>query len=113
LALLIKLAARVFSTEFVNFFNPPDSPDLSPIENVWKYLSQKLQAQSTLPMTKKELMERVTKLWNEIPQEWIDLRIIGGRDYQGVYIPGMKERWEDVYDAKESLQASKCRYESF
>ena len=50
-------------------------------------------------MTKKDLKDRVTKLWNEMPQEWIDLRIRGGFDHQGTYISGMKERWEDVNDA--------------
>jgi len=50
-------------------------------------------------MTKRDLIKRVTKLWNEIPQEWIDLCITGGFDHQGTYIPSMKDRWHDVLDA--------------
>jgi hypothetical protein len=81
------------------FFNPTDSPDVAPIENVWKWISQKLQAMPTLPMTRRELIERVTRLWNELPQEWIDLRIMGGKDRSGQVIPSMRKRWEDVLAA--------------
>jgi hypothetical protein len=81
------------------YFNPADSPDLSVIENVWKYVSQKLQALDYVPASKEELKETISRIWNEIPQEWIDIRIVGGIDHHGRRIPSMQERWEDVRTA--------------
>jgi len=82
------------------YFDPPDSPDLSPIENVWKYVSQKLQALDYLPMNKTMLRDAVQKIWDDLPQEWINLRIIGGIDHEGKKIPSMRDRWEDVRTAE-------------
>jgi hypothetical protein len=81
------------------YFNPVDSLDLSVIENVWKYVSQKLQALDYVPVSKEELKQTITRIWNEIPQEWIDIRIVGGIDHHRRRIPSMQERWEDVRTA--------------
>jgi hypothetical protein len=72
-------------------FNPTDSPDIALIENIWKLISQKLQEMPTLPMTRRELIERVTRLWNKLPQEWIDLRIVGVKVAQDRSFPLCEE----------------------
>jgi hypothetical protein len=86
------------SIEF--YFDPPDSPDLSLIENVWKYVSQKLQALDFVPNSREQLIETINRIWDEMPQEWINLRITGGIDHHGKQIPSMQDRWEDLRVAR-------------
>jgi hypothetical protein len=47
---------------------PPYSPDLNPIENMWKILKDWL-CYHTMPKNKKELIECVQQVWNEVPLE--------------------------------------------
>jgi len=44
------------------YFDPVDSPDLSPIENVWKYVSQKLQALDYIPASVEEMRETINRI---------------------------------------------------
>jgi hypothetical protein len=86
-----------FPTHGIRFlFNCADSPDLAIIENVWKYISQKLQALDYVPESVDALKEVITRLWDELPQAWINIRIVGGIDEHGRRVAGMRERWDDV-----------------
>jgi len=48
---------------------PPQSPDLSPIEHLWRYLKKKLDEYETEPSGILELWERIEKEWDKIPQD--------------------------------------------
>jgi hypothetical protein len=88
---------RWFKEHGIRFlFNCADSPDLSLIENVWKYISQKLQALDYVPDSVEAWRKVITQLWDELPQSWIDERIVG----DGKAIPSMADRWEDCEIAK-------------
>lgn len=46
---------------------PPQSPDLSPIENMWNIMKMKMKALRPRPKTSKELKLACLKIWTEIP----------------------------------------------
>jgi transposase len=48
---------------------PSQSPDLNPIENLWRYLKQKLAAYETEPTSIHELWECVEAEWEKIPRQ--------------------------------------------
>ena len=48
---------------------PPQSPDLSPIENLWATLNRRLSKYEHPPRGMLELWERVETKWNDITQE--------------------------------------------
>lgn len=48
---------------------PAQSPDLNPIENVWKYLSNRVY-KVQIP-SKEALLARVRSEWDKIPQEYL------------------------------------------
>lgn len=48
---------------------PPQSPDLNPIENVWKYLKQRMQQKHIY--TKEALVSLLQTEWDSIDQEYI------------------------------------------
>jgi transposase len=53
---------------------PAQSPDLNPIEHLWRHLKRQLAACSTSATSMHELWERVEAAWDEIPaQVCIDL----------------------------------------
>ena len=53
---------------------PAQSPDLNPIENLWRHLKRQLAGYSTSPTSVHELWERVEAEWKKIPaQVCIDL----------------------------------------
>lgn len=54
------------------FPHPPSSPDLSPIENVWKVLKTRLRARGRMPTSKKELEAAIREVWDGITTEDID-----------------------------------------
>ncbi|GFU43263.1 transposable element Tcb1 transposase [Trichonephila clavipes] len=68
--------ARIVQSFFVNHQIellpwPSYSPDLSPIENMWSMVSQRL-TQITLPAaTPEQLWQRVEAAWSDVPQEHI------------------------------------------
>lgn len=47
---------------------PSNSPDLNPIENIWKILKDWLRYHS-MPQNKQELIECIQKVWDEVPLE--------------------------------------------
>ena len=48
---------------------PAQSPDLNPIEHLWRHLKFKLNAYEEPPKGVEELWERVQKEWNAIPED--------------------------------------------
>ncbi len=56
-----------------NFEWCPNSPDLSPIENLWAMLKAKLG--NCFKMPGDELWERVKQAAREVPQDWINKTI--------------------------------------
>ena len=48
---------------------PPRSPDLSPIEHLWRYLKIRLNMYDTEPKGMLELWERTEVEWNKIPRD--------------------------------------------
>ena len=64
---------ELLATKIPNFWNkamwPPNSPDLSPIENLWSILGDKVEDEKIRPTTVQGL-ERVLKAaWKKIPEE--------------------------------------------
>lgn len=68
---------------------PTNSPDLNPIENVWRILKQKLSNLGTKNLTKRQLEESTRAQWNTITRE----------DYIGI-IHSMYERVRAVIKQK-------------
>jgi hypothetical protein len=51
----------------VRGFNwPPSSPDLNPIERVWRYMKEELKKLPYVVTTKAELMKEIQRIWDEI-----------------------------------------------
>jgi len=68
---------------------PAQSPDLNPIEHMWSYLKKQLAKYETPPRSCKELWERISKEWYNIPVE-----------YCRSLIRSMPRRLKAVYRAK-------------
>lgn len=69
---------------------PPQSPDLNPIENMWRLLKIRLNEYDSPPKGMQELFERVTEVWYEV---------ITKEECQKV-IESMPRRIEDCIKAK-------------
>ncbi|KAF1808817.1 hypothetical protein P152DRAFT_496926 [Eremomyces bilateralis CBS 781.70] len=67
------------------YADPPQSPDMSPIENVWRILKQHLKQRRKQPTTKEDLKDAIIDEWNKIPQHEIDS-----------YIESMPDRMEEI-----------------
>ena len=48
---------------------PANSPDLNPIENIWKDIKFLIKKQTVLPKTKEELRKSIVALWENYPSE--------------------------------------------
>ena len=60
-----RVAKAFFEENEINWWRtPPESPDLKPIENLWHELKFYLQTR-VKPKTKQELIDGITKFWNE------------------------------------------------
>ena len=70
---------------------------MSPIETVWKWISQKLRARVTLAMTLEEQQAIIQELWDKVEQPEIDELIIGYLNARGERVKSMQDRWEDLY----------------
>ncbi|GFV57556.1 transposable element Tcb1 transposase [Trichonephila clavipes] len=51
---------------------PARSPDLSPIENMWSMVAQRLTQNTPLAATPDQLWQRVEAAWSAVPQEHIE-----------------------------------------
>lgn len=69
------------------FFNPPYSPDLSPIENCWRKPNQYVYATAQFTETADELFERAKEGWEELSQDTID-----------EWVRSVRQRYEDVIE---------------
>ena len=69
---------------------PANSPDLNPIENLWKIVKNRVQNISR-PKNKEELVESLHRVWEEIPLEFLQ-----------TLISSMPTRMKEVIDAKGS-----------
>ena len=72
----------------VVFSHPAQSPDLNPIEHVWKYLKDQVNQRPTRP-------QNLDALWDALLEEWekIDVGFINS------LIESMPDRVEAVIDA--------------
>lgn len=57
------------------FLHPPSSPDLSPIEPLWKTLKNYIRAQPHLPSSIAKLKTAVCEAWNQITKEDINVHV--------------------------------------
>ena len=53
---------------------PPNSPDLSPIENLWGYIDSQIAAADL--QTEEELLAFVTECWDNVPLEMVQRLIL-------------------------------------
>jgi RNAse (barnase) inhibitor barstar len=65
---------------------PVNSPDLSPIENVWSYFKYHLDQYENDPKDLDDLWDRVQDIWNMIPVEYL----------RGLY-ESMPKRMQSLY----------------
>jgi hypothetical protein len=50
---------------------PPSSPDLNPIEKIWRWMKTEINKLDTVPLTIEHLKEVIQELWSEVdPKEW-------------------------------------------
>lgn len=50
---------------------PLSSPDLNPIEKVWRWMKNEINKLETVPTTKEDMIEVLQELWEEVePKEW-------------------------------------------
>jgi transposase len=68
---------------------PPQSPDLNPIEHVWKRLKVLVNKRPTRPRNPEEL-------WIALQEEWLNIDI----DFINSLIDSMPRHVHAVYDAK-------------
>jgi transposase len=50
---------------------PPSSPDLNPIEKIWRWMKNEITKLEIVPTTIEDIKEVLQELWNEVdPKEW-------------------------------------------
>ena len=57
-------------------FHPPNSPDLNPIEHVWRGLKRCLRDLQHHPTNVEQLKEAVKRIWEEILMDDVDKYIV-------------------------------------
>jgi transposase len=68
---------------------PPNSPDLNPIENVWRVMKERIKARDVFLSTLQEMKTAVQEEWDRLkPEEW------------NKYIDSMPERIRQVKQRK-------------
>ncbi|KAK2964297.1 putative Transposable element Tc3 transposase [Blattamonas nauphoetae] len=53
-------------------YNPPLSPDMNPIENIWAWMSDRIYQGGKQYKTKEELKSQIEHTWNELDQDTIN-----------------------------------------
>jgi transposase len=87
---LAKVAQRFRTPNFMETIpHPPQSPDLNPIEHVWKRLKVLVNRRPTRPRNPEEL-------WIALQEEWLNIDI----DFINSLIDSMPRRVKAVYEAK-------------
>jgi hypothetical protein len=59
---------------------PPYSPDLSPVENLWGYMKDRLNKCETRPTTLDDLAHQCHAIWNSIPASTVAALFAGMPD---------------------------------
>jgi transposase len=54
---------------------PPQSPDLNPIEQIWKYIRQQIRQREHYPENKEQMFKAWEEEWMKVPQHIINHRI--------------------------------------
>jgi len=50
---------------------PPSSPDLNPIEKIWRWMKNEITKLETVPTTIEDIKEVLQELWSEVdPKDW-------------------------------------------
>ncbi|PVH67976.1 hypothetical protein DL98DRAFT_442307 [Cadophora sp. DSE1049] len=50
---------------------PPSSPDLNPIEKVWRWMKNEITKLETVPTSIEDMKEVLNELWSEVkPEDW-------------------------------------------
>jgi hypothetical protein len=50
---------------------PPSSPDLNPIEHIWRYMKEELKKLPFPPLTQVALKEEIQRIWDSLtPEHW-------------------------------------------
>ena len=85
---------QFFSANGVVLFGswPPQSPDMNPIEWVWGNMKQKLQYVLPFPKTRKELIDAVMKIWDDLSTEYRH-KLIERMDYRMEEVISRKGHW--------------------
>ncbi len=55
---------------------PPQSPDLSPIENIWNVMKMRMKALQPRPRTKANMRDAMMQIWDELEPELL-VKIVG------------------------------------
>lgn len=85
-----KKTLRWFGKEQVQlFFHPPNSPDLSPIENLWPVLKHRIRSRPHPPTSTEELKRAVQEAWDSVTIDEIN-----------TLVQSMPNRVKDVLSAK-------------
>jgi len=59
---------------------PPNSPDLNPLDyHVWGAMLERYKVFTPKPTNKAELMTALEAIWEDLPQEAIDLAVLAFR----------------------------------
>ncbi len=64
--------------------HPSTSPDMSPIEKVWRAMKQSLHRRKHQPTNEADMEAAIREEWDKIPQKWINELI------------SMQAHWVDV-----------------
>lgn len=65
----VKVKALLEENDLLIHEHPPNSPDLNPIENLWAYMKDQVEAKE--PSSEQELVDAIFEVWDEIPLQVI------------------------------------------
>ena len=75
--------------------HPSTSPDMNPIEKVWRAMKQSLHRRKHQPQTEAEIEAAILEEWAAIDQEWINRLILQQEHWVNVLVErcGWSNRW--------------------